>query len=367
MGKHFLLIVILFLSAPLYSEEILELRVKDKNTTFPAVQSLVVDDEEVYWDEKALETLFGATPKEEGENLVILCKDALCVPFYRDDPRNIVIERKGRPFLLASQAAETFGYKRLEIDRGAGEMRMYKTPAPQAGEAPPSPMKEFNLPDLSGDKITLEKLKGKKTIFLIWAPWNKPDSFLRSWNRLMKDRKENIRLALIAETIEGRERLEPWLSMLSPRPLCLIDAGFSFTIQYDIKQLPVVMIMDEQGNLLTAPRNIDPSDENFQKNLDSWIKGEKPAKQIFEPQAKAASDASYDHDESIQRFELASALLASGKKKEAVKEYERAADEFPENQIFREQLRALKEPEKVYPTPSPSPGDAPDNNVTESH
>ena len=110
----FIIFLILFLdiSTLVSGQEDMTLRVRDELTTFPAVETFVHSGN-LYWGDKALGTLFGASLKKEGENLVILCRDALCAPFYMDDPLSALIQRRGKTLLLASKAAEVLDIRGL--------------------------------------------------------------------------------------------------------------------------------------------------------------------------------------------------------------------------------------------------------------
>ncbi|HQH13549.1 MAG TPA: hypothetical protein PLS31_14090, partial [Candidatus Sumerlaeota bacterium] len=59
--------------------------------------------------------------------------------------------------------------------------------------------------------------------------------------------------------------------------------------------------------------------------------------------------------ETSQRMELSQALWISGKKSEAIEQFSQALQKIGDSAILENQLRALKEPEKFYPTPTPAP------------
>ncbi len=355
--RFFFLSVLLSVSIAAGAEpQILSLKVRDEVTTFPAVESSVGDNGRVYWGEKAIGTLFGATPKSEGENLVILCREKLCVPFYKDDPHKLVIEQKGKPLLLAPKVAEAFGYKRFEFDRASAEIRLFKNPKPPSTEPTPITAPGFSLPDTAGNTVSLSQLKGKNLLMLVWAPWDKGRDTLPGWNRLAAELGDKIQFLLVAETIEERSRLEPYLSILKPRPVCLVDSGFRITLLYGLKELPSVLLIDVGGNLVWGPVRVSSGDAEFHKALLLWTNAKRgetfslknPTTVSFPPPAAI--------EEAAKRIELAEILWCSGKKEEALREYRRVVKEYPAQEIFNGQLHALTQPNAVYPTPTPAQG-----------
>jgi hypothetical protein len=348
-------ILFLILSAVVSGQEEVMLKVRDDLTTFSAVETYVLQTGNVYWGEKALGTLFGASIKKEGENLVILCKDTLCVPFYKDDPQNVVIERKGKSFLMAPKVAEAFGYKRLEWDKPAQEIRLYKTPKPALDKANPIPLMDLFLPDTSGQITFLSKYKGKKLIILIWAPWDKGRESLPAWNRLLGELKERCQYVFIAETMEGRERVEPYLSVLKPRPICLVDAGFKAALYYQLKEIPALLLVDEKGNLVSGPLSAKAEDALVREAISLWAKDDASAEILQKGPAIQSYPGSLDLEEAVKRLELSQIIWISGNKEEALAEFNRAVSRFPEHEIFGGQRRALQEPLVVYPpTQTPS-------------
>ncbi|MCX6998712.1 MAG: redoxin domain-containing protein [Candidatus Sumerlaeota bacterium] len=338
------------------AQDLATLKVRDEATTFPAVEALILENGNVYLGEKALGTLFGASLKTEGENLVILCKETLCQPFYKDDPQHTVVLRKAKPMLLASKVGEAFGYVRFAFDKKSGEIRYYKTPEPPIDAPHPIPMPDLTLPSTSGEKVSLSKYNGKKLFILCWAPWDKGRDDLVQWNRLAGELAEKgMQLLLVAQTMEGRERLEPFLSILKPRPVCLVDSGFRFTFLFHLKELPALILVDEKGNLVWGPAKPDLRNDAFRAEISSWVEGGKESKIITAGPTIKEIEPPAMVEEKAARLDLSHALLGAGKRDEAMEEYRRAIGKLSDHVIFSGQLMALKEPERFYPTPTPRP------------
>lgn len=358
--KIFFIFFLIF-SAGVAAQEVQILNVRDDSTTFSAVESIILTNGAIYWGDKGVGTLFGASLKPEGENLVILCKDTLCVPFYKDDPQNVVIERKGKSFLMAQKVAEAFGYKRLEWDKLTREIRLYKIPKPAPDRSNPIPLLDLYFPDTSGQITFLSKYRGRKLILLIWAPWDKSRETLPAWNRLLSDLEEWCQYVLIAETMEGRNRIEPYLSVLKPRPICLADAGFKSTLYYQLKEIPALLLVDEKGNLVLGPLVAKAEDSLLRETITLWAKGNPPMEILQNGPSIQSYPGSLDLEEAVKRLELAQILWISGKKEEAMTEYRRAVLPFPDHEIFKGQGTALQEPLIVYPpTQTPTPEKSPE-------
>ena len=339
------------LSVP--GQEPVTLMVSDEMTTFSAVECYVLENGNIYWGEKSLGALFGASIKIEGENLVLLTKDKLVVPFYKDDPQNVVIERKGKPLLLASKASEAFEYKRLEMDKAGQEIRLYKTPKPETNKPTLLPFPDLALPDTSGQIVTLSKFKGQKLAILVWAPWDKSGETLLSWNRLMGEAGEGAQLVLVAETVEGRGRLEPYLSLLKPRPVCLVDAGFRMTFLYQLTEIPALFLVEEKGNVVWGPKPAKPDDSSFRDLLLLWSQGKPETMPALGDQPRPPSTPSPELDVAAKRLELTEVLWIYGKKEEARNEFQRVLDQFPDQPFLKAQHAALTEPETANPSPTP--------------
>jgi hypothetical protein len=360
MRRHFFYIFIfLYFTFSSIAQETLFLKVCDESTTFPAVETVILENGNIYWDEKALGAIFGASLKTEGENLVILCREDAVLPFYRDDPKNPVLDRKGISWLPAKSSAEFFGYPRLELDRKAGAVKLLRTPEPEPDKPELVRLPDFSLRDSSGKMVELKGLQGKKQVILVWAPWDKSRDFLPVWNRLASDFGESVRFIIVAETIEKRERIEPFLSMLKPRPLCLVDSGFHFSLLFRLKELPSILLIDEKGSLVWGPRKVNPANETFREILVNWCNGKPGDSFILKVPSMDNILSPAIVEESVRRFELAKALWESGKKEEAIDEFSQGFKKFPDKELFEKQLFALKNSDKVYPSPTPTPSPVP--------
>gem|GEM_PF-569572 len=335
------------------AQELSNIRVQDDTTTFSSVETYILESGLIYWGEKGVGTLFGATFKPEGENLVILCKDTLCVPFYKDDPQNVVVDRKGKSYLLASKVAEIFGYKRVELDKTGSLIRLYKTSKPKPDEPEILPLFDLILPDTSGRKVSLSDYQGKKLILLVWAPWNQSRDSLASWNRFLDNLGKNLHFVFVAETVEGRERLEPYLSLLKPRPTCLVDAGFRITLFYQLQHIPSILLINEKGEFVFGPVKAAPDNQDLHKMISAWGEEKNQKKSPLKGPSIPGYPAPSEIEEAAKRIELAEALWVSGKKEEAITEFKKGTERFKDHEIFKGQLRALLNPSSVYPTPTP--------------
>ena len=346
MRLRYFLVLILLVTAGAGAEEFLTLKVRDEVTTYPSATTLILDNGRMYWGEAALGSLFGATAKPEGENLIILCREEMCLPFYKDDPQNPVIESKGKSLLPADLVVEAFGYKRIELDKNAGEIRLFKTAEKKPEKPGPIPFPPLCLRDMQGQCVPLDRFKGEKLIILVWAPWEKGRDTLAAWNRLATEAGETCSLVLIAQTIEGPEKIEPFQSILTPRPTCLVDAGFRMTRIFSIAELPSLLLVDEKGSLVEGPEKADPKDPELKSRILAWV-GEDSEKVEMKGPAISQLPPVASIEEGARRLELAEILWAKGKKIEAIREIRAAMEQDPDHAVFKGQLEALASPDEI--------------------
>ena len=115
----------------------------------------------------------------------------------------------------------------------------------------PVPAPAFNLPDMDGEKHTLNSYKGKPVIINFWATWCPPcraelPAMNRGWAKI-KD--EGI--AMIAVNVGENE--DTIFEFMGDHPIdftVLLDESSETTNKWPIKGLPTTFILDKEGNLV---------------------------------------------------------------------------------------------------------------------
>jgi len=123
--------------------------------------------------------------------------------------------------------------------------------------------------------------------------------------------------------------------------------------RYNVKYVPVGIVVDETGRLVKPISSVNIGDETFRSELEVWAtSGVLPASWSDGSGREAGPDPrTPDEEEADARFQLAIVLLEQGKKEEAVAELKRAFALDPQNWIIRKQLWAIEHPEAFYEGP----------------
>ncbi|HPB30252.1 MAG TPA: hypothetical protein PLB62_02245 [Candidatus Sumerlaeota bacterium] len=348
--RALIIFTMLILAASCAAQETFTILVRDEATTLGSVETLISDNGISYWGEKALASLFGASAKAEGENLIILCKDVMCVPFYKDDPKRPVMDYKGKPFLSAEKVAEAFGYPRLETDKAAGIIHLYKTRAADPPVA--ANFRDTPLADPSGKIIPTSPFAGRRKIAILWAPWKDSREFLTSWNRFAEEEAGGIPLILISESIQEREVMDTALDFLKPRPTTLVDPGLKLGLTYHFSGPAMAFLIDEKGLVAAGPVTGDPRDEVLRGGVSEWVAGKPwngpaPLETPAPPKPEILKEAS-------SRIELARTLWQSGKRNESIMEFQRAGEILPGHPLMISHIKALNEAATPRPAASPT-------------
>ncbi len=137
-----------------------------------------------------------------------------------------------------------------------------------------SPSPKFNYPDVNGNNVSLDDLKGKYVYVDVWATWCGPCKreipFLKELNKEYKDKD----IAIVSLSIDKMENKEKWLKMVNDENLEGIqimadkDWNSNFVTAYNIKGIPRFILIDKKGNIVdaNAPR---PSDPNLKELFNS--------------------------------------------------------------------------------------------------
>ena len=110
--------------------------------------------------------------------------------------------------------------------------------------------KDFELPDLDGNKVKLSDFKGKVVLVNFWATWCPPcraeiPSMQRAWN-ILKDKD----VMLLAIHVGGNEdRVWTFLTDFGVEFPVLLDAKSKVSRSWPMMGLPVSFVIDPQGRI----------------------------------------------------------------------------------------------------------------------
>ncbi len=145
--------------------------------------------------------------------------------------------------------------------------------ADQLGMGKPSP--KFVYKSIKGKEVKLEDLKGKLVYIDVWATWCGPCK--RELPHLQKLEKEYHRKPVHFVSVSVDEKKAAWEKMVKDKKLGGIqlhaDKNWKsdFVKAYKINGIPRFILLDKQGNIISAdaPR---PSSDEIKPLLNEWLK-----------------------------------------------------------------------------------------------
>jgi tetratricopeptide (TPR) repeat protein len=157
---------------------------------------------------------------------------------------------------------------------------------------------------------------------------------------------------VIAQDAQGAEVAKPWLMKAGVTCRALLDQHNIVGKAYNLKYVPVAIILDEAGRLVRAVGSVNIDNEAFRKELQSWVTtGHIPANWMTADTQIKPRPLTLDEQEADARFQLAIVLLNRGKRADAIIELKKAFRCDPENWLIRKQLWAIETPEAFYSGP----------------
>lgn len=156
-------------------------------------------------------------------------------------------------------------------------------------------------------------------------------------------------MVVIAQDAQGAEVAKPWIEKAGGTYRALLDQHNVIGKAYNLKYVPVGILLDEDGKLVRAVGSVDINKDDFRAELTEWVTtGVIPATWIEADNQSQPRALTADEKEADARFQLAIVLLENGKKDVAIEELKRAFKLDPQNWLIRKQLWAIETPEAFY-------------------
>lgn len=110
---------------------------------------------------------------------------------------------------------------------------------------------DFILQDLSGQEITLSKLKGKKVFLNLWATWCPPcRGEMPFINEIFKENKDIEILAVSSQ--EDIKTVQKYIDDNKYEFKVLLDTDGKVAREYKAYAIPMSVLIDEEGNVINT-------------------------------------------------------------------------------------------------------------------
>lgn len=156
-------------------------------------------------------------------------------------------------------------------------------------------------------------------------------------------------VVVIAQDAQGAEVAKPWVEKAGGTYRALLDQHNMIGKAYNLKFVPVGILLDEDGRLVRAVGSVNIDQDAFRTELIEWVTtGAIPKAWIEADKQVVPREMTTNEREADARFQLAIVLLENGKKDDAIAELKMAFKLDPENWLIRKQLWAIETPEAFY-------------------
>jgi peroxiredoxin len=213
-----------------------------------------------YVDAAALAEATGWTLEPVG-----LCRGDVCVPLFgraitdADDDRWVDLQEWAEALGLVVAHDED---DRVVALAPSAEARARET----AGRKAPA----LTLEDVDGNPVSFDDFSGSKRVLVTWASWCGCRHELGGWQKL-QDELADSGLKLFSVALDADpEDSRPWIEAAQPSYPVAIDTAHVAAERYGITNVPSVVWVDEDDNIVKPP-TIAPGDDQFREytHIDS--------------------------------------------------------------------------------------------------
>ena len=153
----------------------------------------------------------------------------------------------------------------------------------------------------------------------------------------------------IAQDVQGPEIARPWLVQAGATFPNLIDRHNQVGNAYNLKAVPIGILLDEHGQLVRPVGHVDINDALFRREVTDWVEtGNIPAAWSDAPVVHSLRKLTDNETRSTAHLRSAVVLLTQGDRDSAIAELDQAFRLDQNNFIIRKQLWALDSPEAFY-------------------
>ena len=120
------------------------------------------------------------------------------------------------------------------------------------------PAPSFKLPDLNGDEISLEELRGKIVLLDFWASWCAPCRMTMPVVEGLSREYENDMVLLAVNMGEAKDSVENYVYNEGISARILLDEKRTVSAVYGIRAIPMNVIIDRSGVVRHVYTGYDP-------------------------------------------------------------------------------------------------------------
>lgn len=278
-----------------------------------------------YVDAADLSAATGWTLKPVG-----LCRGEVCLPLFGravahpDDPDLIDLDEWAQAIglVLARDEAESVAAVTPSAAARLQELRDGKAPS-------------LILNDVDGNPVSFDDFSGHKRVLVTWASWCGCRHELGGWQQL-QDELADTGLKLFSVALDADpEDSRPWIEAARPSYPVAVDTAHVTAERYGITNVPSVVWVDEQDNIVKPP-TIAPGDDQFVEftqiesqqhhdRLRAWVRhGELPQSAKVEP-----TERTDDEQRALAERRIAAHLQRRGRTEAARAHLQAAQDLAP--------------------------------------
>ena len=308
---------------------------EDATTEVPAT----VTGDEVRLGPAAVAEATGWTIKPEG-----LCRGEVCVPraLWVDALAGDEIELGALAAMTGQVVAVDPGEAVAVLVPGADE----RSSAMASLRAQP-----FTVDTIDGQPVSLDDFSGRKKLLMTFSSWCGCRYDLPAWEAIHRELEPHGLSILAVAVDEDPEAVRPWTEEADATFPVLLDRDHVITERYSIVNVPTVVWIDEENNLV-RPNDVAFGDDQFIEfhGVDSKPHHEALRRWVLDDVAPLSGDEiragqvppSQAHQQARAEYRLALHLLRADNRQAADPHFDRAAELAPLDFTIRRAVMPLR-------------------------
>ena len=155
-------------------------------------------------------------------------------------------------------------------------------------------------------------------------------------------------VVVIAQDAQGAEVARPWVEKAGGTFRSLLDQENKLGKLYQLKYVPVGILVDEYGRLVRPVGSVNVNEDEFRSELVRWVSGKTAPASWSTSSGAELREMTPEEEEADARFQLGIVLLKNNKRDRAIDEFRAAMVLDPQNWLIRKQLWAIESPDAFY-------------------